>query len=361
MSAANNPTITEIYALGATLQQEIAVLRQQQTQQPVAPAANPVVFADTPQMLEVENLINYGTKRGAKIYKQGCAPLDDKSLTDWFNMIPNQVITFIKAFQRHCTEMGWNTRNKNITSFTNRDGNIIDIIKNYGQINEATLRTACERFCSAAGANSRTRAKQNNLMMSICLAKFLTADAQARLLIYRKDYLIGDVECTPLMYKVIMHLATIDSIATTQELRDNLHALGVFASTGSGDIDKINAEFDKNYSQIIARGTTVDNPIGMLFAAFQVVPCFNFRTYINRMQENYLDGKHPTMMHESLMGMAKSKFNYLRNMGTWGTKSLDDDKIVVMTAAINKLKGQLNLLPQLAAVAAKGDKDKKKM
>ncbi len=161
ISAANNPTVAELSALVATLQLEIATLRQQQAQQPVAPAANPVIFADTPQMLEVENLIDYGTKRGAEIYMQGCAPLDDKSLTERFNMTPDQVVTFSEAFQCRCTVMGWNTRNKNITSFTKRDGNIINIIKNYGQIDEATLRTACECFCSAAEADSRMRAKQN--------------------------------------------------------------------------------------------------------------------------------------------------------------------------------------------------------
>jgi hypothetical protein len=48
------------------------------------------------------------------------------------------------------------------------------------------------------------------------------------------------------MYKVILRLATIDSIATTQTLRDNLQNLGVFAATVSGDIDKINSEFDQN-------------------------------------------------------------------------------------------------------------------
>jgi hypothetical protein len=218
MSAANNPTIAELSALVATLQQEIATLRQQQAQQPVAPAANPVVFADTPQTLEVENLIDYSTKGGAEVYRQGCAPLDNKSLTNGFNMTPDQVVMFIEAFQHRCTEMGWNTRNKNITSFTNRVGNTTNIIKNYRQINKATLCTACERFCSAAGADSRTRAKQNNTMMSICLAKSLTAETQARPLTYCKDYLISNVGCAPLMYKVIMHLAMINSIATTQVL-----------------------------------------------------------------------------------------------------------------------------------------------
>ena len=250
-------------------------------------------------------------------------------------------------------------RHQEHQSFLNKDNVTVDIIKSYGRIDKATLRTACERFCLAAGPDSKTRAKQNNTMMSICLAKSLTADAQARLLTYRKDYLIDDVECAPLMYKVIMRLATIDSVATTQALRDNLQALGSYASTVSGDIDKINTEFDKNYSQLTHRGATIDDPIGILFGAYQVVPCFNFKTYINRMHEDYLDGKLPTLTHESLMGMAKSKFNYLRNKGMWGAKSIDDDKIVAMTAAINELKGQLKLSPQLGALAGKGDKKKK--
>jgi hypothetical protein len=345
MSTNNAPTAEDLQRLLAqvtALQNKLAALRQQN--QPQQNQPNPVIFADTPQTLEVENLIDYGTKRGTEIYKQGCAQLDDKSLTDGFNMTPDQTNTFIEALQRRC-KMGWNSGTKNITSFLNKDNVTVDIIKNYGQIDEATLCTACKRFCLAARADSRTRAKQNNTMMSICLAKLLTADTQARLLTYRKDYLIGDVKCAPLMYKVIMRLATIDSVATDQALCDNLHALGAFAGNVSGDIDKINTELYKNYSQLIARGKTINDPIGALFTAYQVVPCFHFKTYINRMHEDFLGGKLPTMTHESLMGMAKSKFNYLRNKGMWGAKSHDDDKIAAMTATINKLKGQLKLSP----------------
>ena len=54
------------------------------------------------------------------------------------------------------------------------------------------------------------------------------------------------------MYKVIMRLATMDSVATTQSLRDNLQNLGMFAATVKGDVDKIHAEFDKNYSQLLS-------------------------------------------------------------------------------------------------------------
>jgi hypothetical protein len=197
-------------------------------------------------------------------------------------------------------------------------------------------------------------------MMSICLGKSLSAEAQTRLLTYRKDFIIEGVECAPLMYKVIMRLATIDSVATTKALRNNLQNLGTYASTVSGDIDKINTEFDKNYSQIIARGATVDDPVGILFEAYKVVPCHNFKTYIHRMQDDYLDGKLPTMSHESLMGLAKNKFNYLKNEGTWGAKSFEDDKIIAMAAAIENLKGQLKLNPKLAKAAEGKDKKEKK-
>jgi hypothetical protein len=78
-------------------------------------------------------------------------------------------------------------------------------------------------------------------MMSICLAKSLPADAQARLLTYRNKYTFDGVEYTPLMYKIIMRLATINPAATTQMLRDILQSLGVYVATISGNIDKVHS------------------------------------------------------------------------------------------------------------------------
>ncbi len=85
------PTIQQLSALIVALQQEVNALKNA--------APTPVVFAETPQTMEVDNLIDYATKRGAEIYKQGCTPLNDKSLTKGFNMTPDQTVTFVKAFQ----------------------------------------------------------------------------------------------------------------------------------------------------------------------------------------------------------------------------------------------------------------------
>jgi hypothetical protein len=44
-----------------------------------------------------------------------------------------------------------------------------------------------------------------------------------------------------------MRLATINSVATTQTLCNNLQSLGMYAATVSSNIDKVHSEFDKNY------------------------------------------------------------------------------------------------------------------
>jgi hypothetical protein len=152
--------------------------------------------------------------------------------------------------------------------------------KSYGHIDEDTFKSACERFCKPKGVDSQTRAKQNNTIMSICLAKFLTADAQARLLTYCNKYTFEGVKYAPLMYKIIMRLATINSVATTQMLQDNLQSLGTYVAMAGGDNDKVHSEFNKNYSQLIARDATVNDSIGILFKAYLVVPCHHFKSYI---------------------------------------------------------------------------------
>jgi hypothetical protein len=195
MAATRTPT--ELEALIIQLQGEILALQAAAASAPTAaPAATTtaaaapsvVVFADTPQTLGAEDLIDYSSKRGSEIYKQGIAPLDDKSLTDGFNMTTNQTVIFTEAFLSCATAMGWNKGSKQITTFTNSSGVSVDIIKSYGQIDEATLKTACERFCKAGEADAKSRAKQNNTMMSMCLNKSLTASAKASLLTYHNEY-----------------------------------------------------------------------------------------------------------------------------------------------------------------------------
>jgi hypothetical protein len=245
---------------------------------PATGAAAVVTFADTPQTLNADDLLDYLTKRGSSLYDQGCKALDSKALAGGFGMTTDQTVVFVEADTCCTTAMGWNQGTMQITTFANRGGTLVNLIKFYGQINEATLKIACERFCKVGKVDAKSRAKLNNIMMAICLASSLTTEAQARLLTYRNKYTFDGVEYAPLLYKIIMQLATIDSVTTTQTLQEDLRNLEVFAATINGDINKIHGEFDRNHLQLLACGTTVDNPIGLLFDACSVISCNNFKS-----------------------------------------------------------------------------------
>jgi hypothetical protein len=114
-------------------------------------------------------------------------------------MTTGQTVVFFEAFSYCAIAMGWNKGTKQTTTFANCGGTSVDLIKCYGQINKATLKTACKRFCKAGAVDAESCATQNNTMMAICLASSLTAEAQARLLTYRNEYTFDGVEYAPLM------------------------------------------------------------------------------------------------------------------------------------------------------------------
>jgi hypothetical protein len=106
--ASQQPTIEELQALIIQLQQQVNKLTATAPVATAAPAigAAPAVFADTPQTLGANDLIDYSTKRGSALFVQGCKALDNKVHTNGFAMTPNQTVIFVKAFHRHTTTMG---------------------------------------------------------------------------------------------------------------------------------------------------------------------------------------------------------------------------------------------------------------
>ncbi len=124
-----------------------------------------------------------------------------------------------------------------------------------------------------------------------------------------------------------------------------------------GDIELLHSYFDSNYTQIIASGATVDDPVDIFFSAYMVVPCNNFRSYIKRKQDAYTDGTL-TLTHKELIVLATNKFNLLKQERTWGAKSPDEDKIVAMQAELTALRGQFQLEPNLKRASGAKDDDK---
>jgi hypothetical protein len=69
--------------------------------------------------------------------------------------------------------------------------------------------------------------------------------------------------------------------------------------------------------------------------------CHNFKQYIRRHHDDWLDGKLTGMTQKTLVTFATHKCDYGKTKGTWGAKSLGDEMFVAMSAVLNALKGHL--------------------
>ena len=111
-----------------------------------APAAPAISFATSPGMAAVEELINYTTKHGASLYKQGT-----KALGTPFSMKAAQMVIFEKELQDRTSMMGGDKGAQNIIKLTRRDGRQFSHIVNYGKIDVNKCKTGCEPFILAKG------------------------------------------------------------------------------------------------------------------------------------------------------------------------------------------------------------------
>jgi hypothetical protein len=78
--AAPAPIVADLQVLIQTFLAQNALLQGALSAAPAAGAAAVVTFADTPQRLNANDLLDYSTKRGSSIYEQGCKALDNKAL-----------------------------------------------------------------------------------------------------------------------------------------------------------------------------------------------------------------------------------------------------------------------------------------
>ena len=187
--------------------------------------------------------------------------------------------------------------------------------------------------------------------MSDCIMKTLTPSAHNRLLPFTTGFRINNFVYNPLLHKKVTALETINSVATSKSLHANLREITTYWATVKGDTDLLHTYFDTNYSQIIACGAGVDNPVDILFTAYAVIPWALFRLYIKNKADQHTGGM-ATFTHEELILLATNKYNLLMQTGEWGAKTLEEEKSLQCKQGSLLSKVNLpwapNLGPQLA-------------
>jgi hypothetical protein len=114
----------------------------------------PVVFALSPALAS-NNLIDYSTSEGIKLYGKAVAPLETL-----YNGDSASLRLFLSKVQRRADQSGWTS----ILQISNQTGQVFDFIKNYGQVTIDAIRAQADALELA-----NDRKTQNSSQMYIFL------------------------------------------------------------------------------------------------------------------------------------------------------------------------------------------------
>lgn len=314
--------------------------------------AQPVVFALSPGLTDVDALIDYRTKHGAAVYQEAKA-----ALPSVFSLKPSEVTLFENELESRAAASGWNSDAQGITKWNNSDGVAVNIIQEYGKIDMATLKPYCEAFITGNEAN--TRKAQNNRNASECLLASLDEDARKRVLAYRDEYTIEKQIAFPLLLKCLMRLATLDSTATDAALRANIRNCKVFAQECNWDVDKIISHIDDNFSQLKARGKAMDDAPQIILEMFSKANDNVFAKYFNNKLNDFWDqtDEMREISVENILAKAKVKYDLIKSQQKWGALSEEAEAIIALSAKVNEMSSaNLKLTKQLKDRAKGGKK-----
>ena len=281
------------------------------------PNANQAVFALSPARANLNRFIDYNSSAGAKLFNKVTAPLDYT-----FDVEQGSVQTFIEALKDRSIMTGWNANNSNIIDI---DGT--NLVDEYGVLTLQQIQTNAAQYI-----DDHTRKAQNSYQMYVCIMSSLTDDGRAKLLTRAELYTRNQVSSGPLLFKVLMMMASVDTVATISHIRLSLSNLDTYMTTIKDD----NQYVRQKRQNLTARGQRSDDLLVNIFKGYLSCSDKNFVEYICRKKDLYEEGGIVTV--DSLMHDAPNKYKSIKLEGKWNSLSPDQEKILALTAKFEELK-----------------------
>ena len=284
-------------------------------------------FALTPALVDTQSLIDYRTTDGKKLFKTAIESLPIK-----FDMESSSINTFNELLHDKSIASGWTNSNADILMIPDSNGNIRNLIREFGRLTVEEVRTHCSTYI-----RTRTRLVQHDYQMYECLMNSLTESARAKITSRTDQYEIDGAKCGPLLYRYLLSIAAIDTRATMSFIRENLANLDAYMTTVNNNVIKFNAYVRQQLTDLQVRGGVTHDLMNNLWKAYQVVSDNEFNNYIKRKKDIYDDGT-TDLTEEGLMVDAENKYKTLIQENKWNSLSTEQNQIVALTSKLKRLK-----------------------
>jgi hypothetical protein len=211
---------------------------------------------------------------------------------------------FLRDIQERAREYGWDEILTIPIMDPAGEPAIRNLIKQYGLITLADIRSHATIYENQAGRNA-----QNASQMYTFLYKSLSEEAKLMVLMDYHDYTLvtedgNQVSNGPAFLKVIIRNTTVDTRSTVFHIRDNLNRLTSYiADEATYDIERFNQYVTSQMEQLSARGEVSSDLLVNVFAAYLTVPDRKFVEYVEKQKDKYderYDGEkaHATCAHQ---------------------------------------------------------------
>ena len=171
----------------------------------------------------------------------------------------------------------------------------------------------------------------------------LSPEAKAKINIWRNNYWVNRNPSGNLLVKVVIRECHLDTNATIASIRQRLPSLDTYLPTIDYDIGKLNMYVKTLLDQLAARGETSTDMLSNLFTGYLSAKDKAFVSYIDKKLGTDIS-------YNQLMLWARQKYDLLRDKGTWNAPTPEEEKILALTAQVNKMSEKLR------ARGPKGDK-----
>jgi hypothetical protein len=305
---------------------------------PVAgPPIAPPVFTLAPALANTAaTYLDLTSAAGAKHFKGATEPLSAQPF-DFAD--PSDLQIFLDLALKKSQIWGWNTIftipvTDPITANTTNH----NLLSEYGMIPLQAITTQVTTYY----ATSSKRA-QDSFMACQCFLssltldflKLITADSNAYHLppITAAD---GPVPSGPLLLKLIISQAHVDSRATVSFIRTALTQLDTKMIDLDSDVEAFNFYVKAQIKSLSARGETSSDLLVNLFKGYKSANDVEFLDFVRRRENSYEEGED--INTNNLMADALIKFKARKLVGKWSAPTKEQGQILALTAQLDLLK-----------------------
>ena len=306
-------------------------------------------FALTPAR-SIEGYLDFEDSDHVKIFESAIRPYDKH---DKFDCEPEGLFQFLNEVERRAKLYGWH---ENILVIredpTDPDSEELNFLDNYGFIDLDTIR-ANETYY----IDEEDRRAQDTQMLYQFLMSSITTEARARVNLWKEQFTIDGYAAGVALLKIIVRESYLDTNATTTSIKMKLSNLDEYMRKNDNDISKFNQHVKLLSQALAARGERSSDLLVNLFKGYLACTDEAFKTYISERQDRY-DDNELTLTPDSLMLLAKQKFDALVEKEVWNKPSAESQLIALeakMDGKVKKLSTKLESLSKKPTGGRKGD------